>query len=221
MPAETEIGRRGGTPQRPATFFTGPEQFRAWLTAHHDGATHLWMGLYGKHVPDRGLTWAEAVPEALCFGWIDSVKQRIDSDSTRQRWTPRKPNSIWSAVNIAHVQRLLAEGRMRPEGIAAFERRAEGPGYSYESGPRDLSAAHRAILAQNPAAEAFWEAATAGYRRVVATWIQGAKREQTQQKRLAELICDSEAGRLVSNQRYGDPPRWLERAGAAARDARG
>ena len=83
------------------------------------------MGLYKKHVPDRGLTWEQAVPEALCFGWIDSVSQRIDDDARRQRWTPRKASSNWSTVNIALVEQLTAEGRMRPAGIAAFERRGE------------------------------------------------------------------------------------------------
>ena len=83
------------------------------------------MGLYKKHVPDHGLTWAQAVPEALCFGWIDSVAQRIDDDARRQRWTPRKATSIWSSVNIALVEQLTAAGRMHDAGIAAFERRRE------------------------------------------------------------------------------------------------
>ena len=93
------------------------------------------MGLYKRHVPDRGLTWEQAVPEALCFGWIDSVSQRIDDDARRQRWTPRKPASIWSSVNIALVEKLTAEGRMHPAGIAAFERRREDRSgvYSHEN----------------------------------------------------------------------------------------
>ena len=106
-------GRSGGTPERPATFFSGPDEFRAWLEEHHGSATELWMGLYKRHVPDRGLTWEQAVPEALCFGWIDSVAQRIDEDAVRQRWTPRKPGSTWSTTNLAHVERLLAAGRVR------------------------------------------------------------------------------------------------------------
>lgn len=116
-------GTPGGTPERPATFFASPGEFREWLEANHETATELWMGLWKRHLPDRGLTWADAVPEALCFGWIDSVAQRIDDDAVRQRWTPRKPSSALSTTNIAHVERLVAEGRMRPAGLAAYERR--------------------------------------------------------------------------------------------------
>ncbi|MFV0253484.1 MAG: YdeI/OmpD-associated family protein [Beutenbergiaceae bacterium] len=209
-------GRAGGTPERPAIFFTGPEEFRAWLEANHEQASELWMGLNAKHVPDRGLTWAQAVPEALCFGWIDSVSQRIDEDSRRQRWTPRTARSNWSAVNVAHVQRLLAQGRMHPAGIAAFERRAQSAGYSYEQGPAELTEAERAALAGRPAAQAFWDAATPGYRRTVAAWLHGAKREETRSNRLAELVAASAAGRLVRSQRYGTEPGWLKRAAQAA-----
>ena len=125
VPMATSIGTPGGSPERPAVFFTGPEEFRAWLEANHATETELWMGLNKRHVPDRGLTWEQAVPEALCFGWIDSVSQRIDDDARRQRWTPRKTGSNWSAVNIALVEQLTAEGRMHPAGVAAFERRRD------------------------------------------------------------------------------------------------
>ncbi|HLV56979.1 MAG TPA: YdeI/OmpD-associated family protein [Actinotalea caeni] len=217
------IGRPGGTAERPAVFFSGPEEFRAWLEANHDTATELWMGLYAKHVPDRGLTWEEAVPEALCFGWIDSVSQRIDEGSRRQRWSPRKPGSTWSAVNVAHVERLLAEGRMHPAGIAAYERRRpDRTGvYSYEKGRVDLTAEQSAALAADPAALAFWEAATPTYRRAATHWLNDAKREQTRASRLAQLVADCAAGRLIPPQRYGDTPRWAERAAEAARAARG
>lgn len=215
------IGRPGGTPERPAVFFSGPEEFRAWLEENHATATELWMGLYGKHVPDRGLTWEQAVPEALCFGWIDSVSQRIDADSRRQRWTPRKPNSHWSAVNIAHVERLLAEGRMHPAGIAAFERRTPERSaiHSYEGGLSELTDDQAAALAANPAASAFWEEATPSYRRLAANWVNRAKREQTRADRLATLVAECAAGRLIPSQRYGETPKWVERAAAAARQA--
>jgi uncharacterized protein YdeI (YjbR/CyaY-like superfamily) len=208
-------------PERPAVFFADAEEFRAWLEENHETATELWMGLYRKGDPERGITWDEAVPVALCYGWIDSVSQRIDERARRQRWTPRKKGSNWSAVNIAHVERLLAEGLMRPAGIAAYERRAQAaPGYSYEQ--RDeLAAEQLAQIAADPAAQAFWDEATATYRRVAATWVLGAKREQTRADRLATLVADSAAGRLIPPQRYGDPPAWLARAAAAAAAARG
>jgi uncharacterized protein YdeI (YjbR/CyaY-like superfamily) len=215
------IGTPGGTPERPALFFSGPEEFRAWLEANHETATELWMGLYKKHVPDHGLTWAEAVPEALCFGWIDSVAQRIDDDARRQRWTPRKPTSVWSAVNIAHVERLTAEGRMRPAGLAAFERRRDDRSgvYSHENAEPELPPEYAARLSADAAASAFWHAATPTYRRLVTHWVLTAKQEATRERRLAQLIDDSAAGRLVPPQRYGEVPRWVERAAAAAREA--
>src|SRR5512138_2084493 len=129
------IGTPGGTPERPALFFSGSAEFRRWLEANHDTATELWMGLYKKHVTEgRGLEWAQAVEEALCFGWIDSQAQRLDDDAVRQRWTPRKPGSNWSNINVEAVERLTAQRRMTPAGLAAYERRrAERMGvYAYE-----------------------------------------------------------------------------------------
>lgn len=216
----TQIGMPGGSAERPALFFRSAVEFRAWLEAHHESATELWMGLHKKHVADRGLTWDEAVPEALCFGWIDSVSQGIDEDSRRQRWTPRKSSSIWSAVNIAHVERLIAEDRMRPAGLAAYERRKpERSGiYAYEAG-QELAESQRARLLADPAAAAFWEVASPSYRKVAENWVVTAKREETREKRLLQLIDDSAHGRLIPSQRYGTQPKWVERAGAAAADA--
>lgn len=219
----TTIGTPGGTPERPAIFFSGPEEFRAWLEANHDTETELWMGLYKKHVPDRPLTWEQAVPEALCFGWIDSVSQRIDDDARRQRWSPRKPSSIWSSVNIALVERLTAEGRMHPAGLAAFERRREDRSrvYSHENPDSGLPPEAVARLAADAAASAFWEAATPTYRRQASHWVVSAKQEATREKRLVQLIDDSAAGRVVPFQRYGETPKWVERAAEAARAAGG
>lgn len=207
----------GASDDRPAVFFADAEEFRAWLEEHHDTATELWMGLYRKGDPDRGITWDEAVPVALCYGWIDSVSQRIDERARRQRWTPRKPRSIWSDVNIAHVERLTAEGLMRPAGIAAFERRTTDRSgvYSHER-RNELTDDQAAALAAVPAAQAFWDEATPSYRRAVTNWVQSAQREKTRDDRLATLVADCAAGRLVPPQRYGDPPAWLDRAAAAA-----
>ena len=216
-------GRSGGTPERPATFFSGPDEFRAWLEEHHGSATELWMGLYKQHVPDRGLTWEQAVPEALCFGWIDSVAQRIDEDAVRQRWTPRKPGSTWSTTNLAHVERLLAEGRMRPAGVAAYERRRpERSGVPSDEAPDPvLPEAYAARLAADPRAAAFWEAATASYRRTAVRWVLTAKREETRERRLAQLVADCAAGRLIPSERHGPEPVWARRAAEAARTVPG
>ncbi|MFD1505811.1 hypothetical protein FE374_00570 [Georgenia yuyongxinii] len=212
----------GGTPERPALFFSGPEEFRVWLRENHDTATELWMGLRKKHVPDRGLTWADAVVEALCFGWIDSVAQRIDADAVRQRWTPRKPGSTWSRINLETVARLIEEGRMTPAGLAAYERRKADRQaiYAYEQAELEaLPAEAEEQVRANPAAAAFLDAATASYRKVCIHWVLSAKQEATREKRLRQLIDDSAAGRLVPSQRYGQTPSWVARAAAAAQAA--
>lgn len=211
------IGRPGGTPERPALFFADAAEFRAWLEENHASATELWMGLNKKHVADRGLTWDDAVPEALCFGWIDSVAQRIDEDTTRQRWTPRKKGSIWSHVNVAHVERLLAEGRMRPAGITAYEARTpERTGtYSFEAERHSFTPEHEALLAANPDAQRWWDAATESYRRAAMHWVAEAKQQATRDRRMGQLVEDCAAGRLIPPQRYGEEPVWAARNRAA------
>ena len=205
----------GGSAERPALFFGDASELRAWFEAHHETETELWTGFWKKHTGRGGLTWEEAVPEALCFGWIDSVAQRIDDDTRRQRWTPRKPTSNWSKVNVALVEGLLAAGRMHPAGIAAFERRRpERTGvYSFEQeSPGVLSVEYAALLAESEVAQAFWDLATPGYRRIVVHWVLSAKQQATRDKRMSELVTDSAAGRLVTFQRYGDEPAWVRRA---------
>ncbi|MEO7751848.1 MAG: YdeI/OmpD-associated family protein [Terracoccus sp.] len=208
--------REGGSEERPATFFDDAADFRAWLEAHHESKTELWMGLHKKHVRPLGLQWAEAVREALCFGWIDSVAQRIDEDTRRQRWTPRKPGSNWSAINIASVAELTAEGRMRPAGLAAFARRREDRSgvYAYEN--RDLAwpDGYEVLLRADPTASAFWDAATPTYRRIATSWVVTAKREATRESRMAQLVEDCAALRLIPPQRYGAEPAWVRRARA-------
>lgn len=205
--------REGGSPERPAVFFDDAADFRAWLEANHEMATELWMGLSKKHVPDRGLTWEDAVLEALCYGWIDSVAQRIDDDSRRQRWTPRKPGSNWSTININSAERLIAEGRMRPAGLAAYDkRRADRSGvYAYENGDRTWPTEYETLLRANERAAAFWDGATPSYRKVATNWVVTAKQQATRDKRMAELVDDCANCRLITSQRYGAEPAWLRR----------
>lgn len=209
-----QIGTPGGTPDRPAIFFDGPGEFRDWLAANHDAAPELWMGIYKKHVPDRGLTWEDAVPEALCYGWIDSVSQRIDDDARRQRWTPRRKGSIWSTVNIDLVEGLIAAGRMQPAGLAAYQaRRADRSGiYAYEKPQAEtLPDPMAAELAANPLAAQWFDGALASYRKLAVHWVVSAKQEATRQRRLAQLIDDSAHGRLIPPQRYGEEPAWVRK----------
>ncbi|MGO2112929.1 MAG: YdeI/OmpD-associated family protein [Pseudoclavibacter sp.] len=212
------LGAPGGSSERPAIFFREAGEFRAWLERHHDTEPELWMELRLAHVADRGLTWADAVVEALCFGWIDSVSQRIDDDSRRQRWSPRKPRSTWSNVNIAHVERLMSEGRMHPAGIAAFERRSgdRSGTYSHENTEVDLTSELQAIVDASPGSVAFLAAATAGYRKVVRHWIMSAKQPSTRERRARQLVACCEVGELIPPQRPGRTPAWLTRAAAAA-----
>lgn len=202
--------RTGGSAERPAIFFDGPEDFRAWLEQNHETATELWMGLNRKHIVPRGLTWEEAVPEALCFGWIDSVAQSIDGDTRRQRWTPRRPNSVWSQVNLDLVAELTRTGRMRAAGLAIFERRNPAKsGYSYENIDRDLPPEYEELIRENARAAKFWERATPSYRKTAKNWVLSAKQQVTRDKRMAELVADSAAGQLVRPQRFGTEPVWV------------
>lgn len=217
----SQPGRMGGTPDKPARFFRDAAEFGAWLARHHQSTPDLWMGLNKRHVVDRGLVWEDAVVEALRFGWIDSRLERIDEDAVRQRWTPRRSGSKWSRINVETVQRLIAEGRMEPAGLAVFESRKDEPaGYSFES-PKDaaLPPAYVDLMAQSPAATAFWAETTPSYRRICINWVTTAKQQTTNDKRMQQLIDDHAAGRMIPSQRYGDAPKWVERAATAAEAA--
>ncbi|MES2866892.1 YdeI/OmpD-associated family protein [Microbacterium profundi] len=215
---DDEAGQAGGSAEKPAVYFRDAAEFRTWLERHHASESELWMEVRKAHVADRGLTWADAVPEALCFGWIDSVSQPIDDDRRRQRWTPRKAGSTWSKVNVGHVERLVAEGRMASAGLGAFEARsAERTGtYSHENDDAELEPEVQAVLESSAAAQAFLDAAAAGYRKAVRHWIATAKRPATRIARAEQLVAESAAGRLVPFARPGKTPAWLVRAAAAA-----
>ncbi len=180
-----------------ARFFKSAADFRAWLEKNHATATELWVGLYKKHVAHRGLTYQEAVLEALCFGWIDSVMRRIDDESHMQRFTPRKPGSVWSNVNVAHVERLTHEGRMAPAGLAAFAARtaAKTGLYSFErKQAAEFPPALLRLFKANAAAWKFFNAQPPGYRRLATHHVASAKQEATRQRRLEKLIAASAAG---------------------------
>ena len=188
--------------QSPATFFATPAEFGAWLEAHHSQATELWVGFHKKGSGLPSMTWPEAVDEALCFGWIDGVRKSIDETSYIIRFTPRKPRSTWSAVNIGRVQELAKEGRMRPAGMRAFEARTEDKSgiYSYEqSNNVELGDAMERQFQANQTAWDFFQDQAPWYRKAAIWWVTSAKREETRQKRLITLIDDSAAGRRVAS----------------------
>jgi uncharacterized protein YdeI (YjbR/CyaY-like superfamily) len=179
-------------------FFRSPAEFRQWLERKHDRAAELWIGFWKKATGKPSLTWQECVDESLCFGWIDGVRKSIDTDSYKQRLTPRRPTSIWSQINIRRVAVLTAEGRMRPAGLAAFERRDRTKAYSFEQGLRaGLGSDEEATLRKNKRAWVFFQALPPYRRRAVSWWVMSAKKEETRQRRLATLIRDLAAGRQV------------------------
>jgi uncharacterized protein YdeI (YjbR/CyaY-like superfamily) len=181
-------------------FFDAPEAFGAWLEEHHATETEVWVGMWKKATGKQVMNWSQAVDEALCWGWIDGIAKRVDEHSHKQRFTPRKPTSNWSAVNVRKVEQLRKEGRMRPPGEAAFvRRRPEKTGvYSFEQrGDAAFTAEQVAQFEANPEAWAYWQARPPGYRRTATWWVISAKREETRQRRLATLIEDCAAGRPI------------------------
>jgi uncharacterized protein YdeI (YjbR/CyaY-like superfamily) len=181
-------------------FFATPAAFRAWLDAYHASAGELWVGYYKKGSGQPSITWPESVDEALCFGWIDGVRKTIDAERYTIRFTPRRPRSIWSTVNIGRVTELTRQGRMHPAGLAAFAARqaARSGVYTYEQAEAArLAAADEQTFRANEAAWTFFEAQAPGYRRTAIRWVVNAKQEATRQRRLAALIADSARGRRL------------------------
>jgi len=182
----------------PTTFRT-PAAFRAWLTKHHATATELEIRLFKVHAAHRGITYPQALDEALCFGWIDGVVHRLDEDSFRQRYTPRKPRSTWSRRNVEHVERLKTAGRMAPAGLAAYDARdARRTGlYSFEQERPDLAPEYLKAIRANAAAWTYFQAQAPSYRRMTIHWVMSAKKEETRARRLATLIECSARGRKI------------------------
>ena len=174
-----------------ATYFESPDALRAWLDRHHDAKPELLLGFYKKRGQKTGITYPEALDEALAFGWIDGVRRGVDADRYTIRFTPRKPTSIWSAVNIKRVGELTAAGRMRESGLAAFARRTDDRSaiYAYEQRKQaELDASALAAFERVPAAKKFYDAQAPWYRRTTAHWVMSAKRTETRERRLAHLI---------------------------------
>ena len=177
-------------------FFPTPSAFRKWLEANHASAKELWVGFYKKHSGKASITWPESVEEALCFGWIDGIRKRIDDESYQIRFTPRKASSTWSTVNIRIAQRLIEEKRMQPAGMKAFEARKENRSgiYSYEQRSPELEEKYARKLKRNSAAWKFFQAQPPSYRKMINWWIISARQEETRTKRLDRLIDVSAKG---------------------------
>jgi len=181
------------------TYFPTPARFRKWLEKNHATKDELWVGFYKKDSGKASITWPESVDAALCFGWIDGIRKRVDEERYTIRFTPRRRGSIWSAINIKRVGELKAQGLMQPAGLAAFaERREYKSGiYSYEQRSATLPEPYLTQMKQHTAAWTFFAAQPPGYQKLMGWWIVSAKREETRQKRLQKLIATSAARQRV------------------------
>ena len=183
---------------RPVTYASA-SAFRQWLEAHHASAPEVLVRFFKVDSGRGGIRYAEALDEALCFGWIDGVRTGYDANSYTIRFTPRRQGSIWSRVNVRHAERLIREGRMQPAGAAAFvARQAARTGvYSFENRPEALPAELERRFRADAAAWTFFSTQPAGYRRTVTWWIVSAKQSATRDRRLAHLIAESARGRRL------------------------
>jgi uncharacterized protein YdeI (YjbR/CyaY-like superfamily) len=188
-------------------FFDSPEKFRTWLDHHHRSERELLVGFHKKASGKPSLTWPESVDEALSFGWIDGVRKSYNATSYTIRFTPRRPGSVWSAVNIRRARALIRQGRMRPDGKKAFAARRENRAgvYSYEQRPIDLEPPYSTQLRKHPGAWTFFHAQPPSYRKAVTWWILSAKKEETRRKRMRELIACSENNLLIPPLRRRPP----------------
>jgi uncharacterized protein YdeI (YjbR/CyaY-like superfamily) len=183
------------------TYFKTPAHFRKWFEKNQAASNILWVGFYKKDSGRPSITWPESVDEALCFGWIDGIRKSLDETSYTIRFTPRKPRSIWSAINIKRAQELIELGRMHPAGLAAFQSRTEDRSrrYSYEQQGAKLAGEYEKKLKANRKAWTFWSAQPPGYRRTAGWWVMSAKKEETRLRRLDRLIADSASERIISS----------------------
>jgi uncharacterized protein YdeI (YjbR/CyaY-like superfamily) len=199
---------RRAPPVADAIYFDRPAAFRAWLERNGSTARELWGGLHRGATGKPSLTWPESVDEALCFGWIDGIRRRVDAGRYAIRFTPRRPGSTWSAVNIARARELARLGRMRPAGLAAFQARTDERSAIHAHEQRRKAAftpGQERALRADQAALAFFEAQPPSYRRLAAYWVTSAKQEETRQVRFASLLACSAAGQLAP------PFRWSAR----------
>ena len=180
-------------------FFKTPATFRKWLAANHAKSKELWVGFYKKDSGKPSITWPESVDEALCFGWIDGVRKSVDAESYMIRFSPRKPSSIWSAVNMRNMDRLIKEKRVAPAGMKAYEARKENRSgiHSYEQRAAELIEPYAAQFKRNKEAWKFFQAQPPGYRKMMNWYIVSAKLEETRLKRLDKLIEASAQGRRL------------------------
>jgi uncharacterized protein YdeI (YjbR/CyaY-like superfamily) len=179
-----------------ARFFSSQDDFRSWLEQYHETESELVVGYYKVGTKKPSMTWSESVDQALCFGWIDGVRRSIDDESYSIRFTPRKKNSIWSAINIAKMEKLTQLGRVAPAGLKAYSYKTEQNSYNYsfERALAQLTTAQITLFKSNEQAWEFFNKQAPSYQKVILHWITSAKQEKTQLARLEKLLQASEKG---------------------------
>jgi len=182
-------------------FFADPQGWRDWLEAHHSASAQIVVGYWKTGTGRPSMTWSESVDEALCFGWIDGIRRRIDDETYCIRFTPRKPGSTWSSVNVAKMEALESAGRMTVAGRAAYARRSETRTgtYAYEQGE---IAFDDSLLRTHAVAWEFWNRQAPSYRKVAMHWVSSAKRAETRERRMAQLVADCAAEQKIKSQRW-------------------
>ena len=192
----------------PPIFFASPAEFRAWLEKNHDKEREIIVGFHKVATGRPSMIWAEAVDEALCFGWIDGVRRSLGGEAYTNRFTPRRSGSNWSQINIKRVEELTRLGRMHAAGLQAFEsRKAANSRYSYEN-TRTLDEPYASRLKANKVASKFFDAQPPSYKRMASWYVMSAKREETRDKRLRELAdCCVRGERLPQVTKYAGKTR--------------
>ena len=186
-------------PSTKTIFFNNQHEFRAWLEKHHQVETEVLAGYYKVKTGKPSMTWSESVDQAICFGWIDGIRRSIDEESYSIRFTPRKPNSNWSTVNIEKVKNLKQKGLMRQAGLDAFEKRKEEKSgvYSYENEDKHFNVEFENAFKKKLKAWDYFNAQAPSYRKTAIRWIHSAKTEKTQWDRLSKLIEASEGNKRL------------------------
>lgn len=180
-------------------FFSGTTEFRNWLEVNHLTEKELLVGYFKVVTKKPSMSWSESVDEALCFGWIDGIRRSIDDESYCIRFTPRNPNSIWSAVNVKKVEEQIRLGRMKPAGLLAFEKRTDNRSafYSYENRPEKLNSELDILFQEDQQAWIFFNSKPASYQKTMVYWVMSAKQESTRISRLNKLIEASKLGKRL------------------------
>lgn len=181
-------------------FFKSANELRKWFQKNYGKATELWIGFYNARSGKKGVTYKEAVDEALCFGWIDGIRKNLDEESYVNRFTPRKKNSIWSNINTKRIKELMEEGRMHSSGLEAFNKRVEEKAgiYSFEQDSHKLPGAFEKKFKANKKAWKHFTSKAPWYQRTSIHWVMSAKQEATQLKRLETLMKDSENEKTIA-----------------------